>query len=127
MPSAEIDAAGRIYVAWHDCGFRAGCPTPNTTVNDLVMTRSDDGVTWSPPARVPVDGLDSKVDHLIPGLAVDRATGGDGARLAIAYYFVPNAPCALEACRVHVGFVESRDGGRTWSPPAELAPDEPMR
>src|SRR5207237_10129327 len=44
LPSAEIDGAGRVYVAWHDCRFRPGCAT-----NDIVISASDDGVSWSAP------------------------------------------------------------------------------
>src|SRR5262249_5094778 len=25
LPSAEMDASGRVYVAWQDCRFRSGC------------------------------------------------------------------------------------------------------
>lgn len=32
LPSAEIDAAGKVYVVWQDCRFRAsGAPAPPTT------------------------------------------------------------------------------------------------
>ena len=35
LPSAEIDAAGTVYVAWADCRFERSCRT-----NDIVMTHS---------------------------------------------------------------------------------------
>jgi hypothetical protein len=50
LPSAEIDAAGTTYVAWSDCRFRTGCPA-----NDIVVSRSTTGATWTAPARVPID------------------------------------------------------------------------
>src|SRR5205814_188413 len=31
LPSADVDAAGRLYLAWMDCRFRSGCPG-----NDIV-------------------------------------------------------------------------------------------
>src|SRR5215212_3013182 len=33
LPTAEIDAAGKVYVVWQDCRFRRGCKA-----NDLVLT-----------------------------------------------------------------------------------------
>src|SRR5262249_22014689 len=63
LPSAEIDSAGTVYVVWSDCRFRTNC-----TANDLVLSKSSDGVTWSTPARIPIDPTTSTVDHFIPGL-----------------------------------------------------------
>jgi hypothetical protein len=71
LPSAEIDAEGRVYVVWPDCRFRRACK-----VNDLVMTTSTDGISWTPVARVPIDSLNSRLDHFIPGLGVNPSTGG---------------------------------------------------
>jgi hypothetical protein len=84
LPSAEIDAAGKVYVAWEDCRFRQHCSS-----NDIVFSTSSDGVTWSDTARVPIDPVTSTVDHFIPGLAVDPTTSGTGAHLALTYYFYP--------------------------------------
>ena len=74
LPSAEIDAAGKVYVTWMDCRFRSGC-----TSNDIVMSTSSDGINWSGPARIPIDPVTSTVDHLIPGIGVDHATSGSSA------------------------------------------------
>src|ERR687885_1632110 len=71
LPSAEIAGDGTVYVAWEDCRFHKNC-----TANDIVFSKSSDGVTWSDPARVPIDSVDSGADHFIPGLAVDPATSG---------------------------------------------------
>jgi hypothetical protein len=118
IPSAEIDADGTIYVAWQDCRFRSGC-----TSNDIVMTSTTEAGygTWSTVQRVPIDPLSSTVDHFIPGLAVDPATAGSSARLALAYYFYPDAGCTAATCRLDVGFVTSTDGGATWTPPTQIA------
>ena len=84
MPTAEVDSSGRVYVAWSDCVFETNC-----NANDIVMTTSTDGVSWTPVVRIPTDPLNSGVDHLIPGLAVDRNTGGSTAHLALTYYYFP--------------------------------------
>jgi hypothetical protein len=115
LPTAEIDGAGRIYVAWEDCRFRKNCSS-----NDIVFSSSIDGVNWSPVQRVPIDDVTSRADHFIPGLAVDRSTLGSGAHLALTYYFYPDATCA-GGCQLDVGFISSPDGGSHWSTPTQLA------
>jgi hypothetical protein len=115
LPSAEIDASGKVYVAWEDCRFRQHCSS-----NDIVFSTSTDGVTWSDTARIPIDPVTSPVDHFIPGLAVDPTTSGSTARLALTYYFYPNAACG-GACRLEVGHISSPDGGAHWGPATQLA------
>ena len=115
LPSAEIDGAGRVYVAWQDCRFRAKC-----SANDIVLSTSADGVGWSKPARVPIDPVTSGEDHFIPGLGVDAATSGSGAHLALTYYFYPDATCA-GGCQLEVGYISSPDGGAHWGDPTTLA------
>jgi BNR repeat-like domain len=116
LHSTNVDAAGQVYVVWADCRFRPQC-----SANDLVMSASSDGMTWSPVVRIPIDPIDSGVDHFIPGLAVDRSTSGSTARLALTYYYYPSARCTSATCRLHVGFVASPDGGATWTEPETLA------
>jgi hypothetical protein len=113
--SADVDASGRIYVVWHDCRFRTNCSS-----NDLVMTTSTDGVNWTPVVRIPIDPLDSGRDHFIPGLAVDHGTSGNTAHVAASFYYYPDAACSGDGCELHAGFVESTDGGQTWSGKIEL-------
>lgn len=115
LPSAEIDAAGTVYVVWADCRFRTNCSS-----NDLVLTKSSDGVTWTSPARIPIDPVTSTVDHFIPGLAVDPTTSGNTAHLTLTYYYYPVSNCGTD-CDLWVGFVSSQDGGQTWSAPVPLA------
>jgi BNR repeat-like domain len=115
LPSAEIDAAGRVYVVWQDCRFRKGCK-----VNDLVMTTSTDGVTWTPVTRIPIDSLNSGVDHFIPGLGVDPSS--TTGQLALTYYFYRSSRCNKKSpCQLEVGHVQSNDGGVNWSPPTDVA------
>jgi hypothetical protein len=105
-----------VFVAWEDCRFEPGC-----TANDIVFSTSTDGAAWSAVQRVPIDAVGSTVDHFIPGIAVDPATSGTGAHLALTYYFYPNAACTETTCQLTVGYVSSPDGGAHWSPPTQLA------
>ena len=114
LPSAAMDAAGRIYVTWQDCRFRSTCDG-----NDIVMSTSDDGINWTVARRIPIDAAGG-ADHFIPGIGVDPATSGSTARLALAYYFYPDANCSTD-CKLEVGLVSSTDGGTTWSTPRLLA------
>jgi len=116
LPTAEIDAAGNALVAWEDCRFEPKC-----SANDIVFSRSPDGVNWSPVNRVPIDAVGSGADHFVPGLAVDPATSGSAAHLALTYYFYPNSACTPTTCALTVGYVSSPDGGAHWSAPTQLA------
>ncbi|MBV9713408.1 MAG: exo-alpha-sialidase, partial [Ktedonobacteraceae bacterium] len=104
LPSAEIDSAGKVYVVWQDCRFEPGC-----TANDIVMSTSTNGTRWSAVTRIPLDPVGSGIDHVIPGLGVDRTTSGSSAHLALAYYYCSST------CQLQVGFVSSTNGGSTWS------------
>jgi hypothetical protein len=115
LPSAEIAGDGTVYVAWQDCRFRKRCGS-----NDIVYSTSSDGVSWSAPARVPIDPATSPADHFIPGLAVDPGTSGSTTRLALTYYFYPDASCT-GGCQLDVGYTSSSDGGVTWGAPIQLA------
>lgn len=115
LPSAEVDKNGRVYVVWQDCRFRTGCPT-----NDIVMSTSDDGSTWSDPVRIPIDGLASTVDHFTPGIGVDPTTGGRRAHLALTYNYFPTDACTLDTCELFAGYVSSTNRGKSWSSPKTL-------
>jgi hypothetical protein len=116
LPSAAMDAQGKLYVTWADCRFQTNCSS-----NDIVISTSTDGITWSgSPARVPIDAIGSGVDHFIPGLGIDPATSGSSASLGLAYYYLPVASCALNACQLNVGYVSSDDGGSTWTVPTQM-------
>jgi hypothetical protein len=116
LPSAAIDAAGKVYAIWQDCRFRTGCSS-----NDLVMSTSTSGVTWTAPARIPIDPRSSTVDHFIPGLGVEPATSRSSAHLALTYYFYASANCDPSTCALYTGFISSPDGGATWTAPTTLA------
>jgi len=109
LPSAEIDGAGTVYIAWTDCRFRRSC-----RVNDIVITHSLNatGTSWSAVSRVPIDATSTRIDHFIPGLAVNTATSGSTAQLGLTYYFYPAGSTQLS-----VGFISSANAGATWSTP----------
>jgi hypothetical protein len=120
LPSAEVDSTGKVYVVWNDCRFRSGCAE-----NDIVMSTSVNGQSWTAPVRIPIDTTDSTVDHFLPGIGVQQGTGGATAHLGLIYYFYPTANCTSTTCRLTIGFVESSDGGTTWSAPVQV--QGPMR
>jgi hypothetical protein len=106
LPSAEVDRDGTVYVVWPDCRSRPQCG-----FNDLVLSRSADGSSWSAPTRIPIAARASRADFVIPGLGVDPSRVG---RLAVAYY-VYRLGAFLD-----VGFIRSQDGGRSWTSPRRL-------
>lgn len=109
LPTAEIDAVGKVYVAWEDCRFEPKC-----SANDIVFSSSADGQSWSDVTRIPISPADGTVDHFIPGLAVDPKTSGDSAHLALTYYFYPRSACG-GACQLEIGTNSSPDAGAHWS------------
>jgi hypothetical protein len=115
LPGATIDGAGNVYVVWSDCRFRSGC-----TTNDVVMSSSADGKTWSAVTRIPIDPVKSTVDHFLPGIGADPATSGSTAHLTIVYYYYPVSACN-NSCKLDVGFTTSSDGGKSWTAGKQLA------
>jgi hypothetical protein len=109
LPSAEIDGAGNVYVAWQDCRFRKRC-----SANDIVFSKSPDGLSWSTTTRIPIDSVTSGADHFIPGIAVDPATSGASAHVALTYYFYPDAACTVATCQLQAATISSPDGGASW-------------
>jgi hypothetical protein len=118
LPSVALDGAGTLYAAWADCRFRSSCHA-----NDIVVSTSTDGATWTGPVRVPLAPPSSTLDAMIPGLGADPTRPG---RLALVYaYFTPNS-CAAGGCTLGVAVVQSPDGGASWTKPLQLDA-EPMR
>jgi hypothetical protein len=98
--AADADVSGRVVAVWQDCRFRPEC-----AANDVVVSRSSDGITWSTPTRAT-----SGRNAVIPTLGVEPTSG----RLAIAYYVIQ--PTGIDA-----ELVTSTDGVR-WSAPQRLNP-----
>ncbi len=115
LPSAELDGAGKAYVAWQDCSFELNCAT-----NDIVFSTSPDGQQWSPVQRVPIGKVGSGQTDFIPGMGVDRATTGSKAHLGVTYYYVANANCSGSTCQIFAGFIASSNAGKTWNKPVAL-------
>jgi len=118
LPSAEVGFDGRVYTVWSDCRFSKGCKT-----NSLVISSSDDGVNWSAVRRVPInDGS----EQFIPGIGVKPDTTG---QLGLTYYFYADPSCGgkkTDPCELSVGYVQSNDGGTSWSNPQTLADPFPV-
>jgi hypothetical protein len=123
LPSADVDASGRVYIAWAGCRTRDGC-----AASDIVLATSADGVTWPGPIRVPTRNPGDRTAQFLPGLAVDPGTGGRGAHVAIAYYSLrePDS-CALTDCLgLNVSVIQSASSGTAWGRPQRLT-SNPMR
>jgi len=106
LPSVESDSNGTIYATWSDCRFRSSC-----TKNDLVLSTSTDGMTWTAPVQITAGA-----NAFIPGLAADPAHPG---RLAIVYahYY---GTCTRAPCILGMSIVQSGNGGKTWGAPQRL-------
>jgi hypothetical protein len=117
LPSAEIDGAGRVFVTWEDCRFRANCST-----NDLVYTTSTNGSTWTAVQRIPADpgGVSGTQDTFLPGMGVDKLTSGPGTHVSVTYYYFPNVSCTI-SCQLFAGSISSTNGGATWTAQVQFA------
>jgi hypothetical protein len=117
IPSAQRDYYGVAYVAWADCRFRAGC-----AANDIVISRSSNGIGWSAPSRVPIDSTSSGIDHFVPGLGVDPTSyTAETTRIGLTYHYYPQSSCTFTTCRLNIGFISSVNGGVSWSRPVHVA------
>lgn len=97
LPTAAVDATGKLYVAWADCSLHPGC-----TSQDILFCTSTDGLVWSPTARVG----GGNADVFVPGIAADPSAPG---RLAVVRY-------SLDAANtIGAEYTTSRDGGATWT------------
>jgi hypothetical protein len=115
LPSAQEDAAGKVYVVWEDCRFRSRCQS-----NDIVLSTSTNGTKWTPVVRIPIGNVTDAADHMIPGIGIQPGTSGSTAKIAIYYYYYPTNACDLQTCRLDVGFISSVNGGKTWSAPIQV-------
>ncbi len=111
LPSADADAAGKVYAVWFDCRFRRSC-----VADDLVLATSAGGGRWSRPVRVKVPRTGA-TDFVLPAIGVNPNARG---RLALTYYTL-NAPnCSLASCRLDAWFTTSKNGGGRWAIPRRL-------
>jgi hypothetical protein len=117
LPSAEIDSAGTVYVAWADCRFRSRLH-PKRHHLQRVDQRDHVGAA---PYRVPIDATGQYGRALHSGIGVDKSTSGNTARIGVTYYFYPNSSCTAATCQLNVGFISSTNGGNSWSAPTQIA------
>ena len=75
---------------------------------------------WSTVRRIPIVPVSSSADLFIPGMGVDRTTSGASAHIGVTFYGYPNASCTTSTCKLLAGFVESTNGGATWSSALKL-------
>jgi len=115
LPSAQDDASGRVYVVWNDCRFRSGCRS-----NDIVLSTSTNGTTWTRVVRIPIGSVSDDADHMLPGIGIQPGTSRSHAKIAIYYYYYPNNSCNQKTCRLDVGYVSSVNGGETWSAAVQI-------
>ena len=99
LPSADVDSAGRVWTAWHDCRG------PRAPANDVFVATSADGSSWSAPTAVTAGR-----NAVLPAIGIDAATG----RAAIAYHRVG-------ASGVDVELVESPGYRMRWGAPRRLS------
>jgi BNR repeat protein len=106
LPSLAADPDGVLYATWADCRFRSSC-----SANDLVLSTSTDGMTWTAPARIT-----SGTDAFIPGLTADPAHAG-GLAVVYAHYY---GTCSKAPCLLGIEITQSRNAGKSWSTPQRL-------
>jgi len=107
LPSGTVDPqTGMMYVAWQDGRFRH-------SHNDIVVSSSADGKTWSSPVRATTDSLTDGYDHFTPGIF---AVAGGG--LAVSYSVQKESPTLSGIIYTAVSL--SKNGGRTWTAPIRI-------
>ena len=110
LPSVDVDSNGTIYAVWHDCRFRPSCAR-----NDMVLSTSTDGLTWSAPVRIPLAPVASGESSSFPGSPRIPCTPG-GSASSTPTTTPARARAAARprrACSAS-GFAQSRDAGKTW-------------
>lgn len=122
LPSAEVAADGRIFVAWHSCNDLPGCSdvAAKRVTQGILLSTTTDGVTWTPPRRIPLGPRQAAL-RVLPGLGVDATTAGATTRLAVVYYEIGPFPCLL-GCTVSARVVTSGNAGDAWSEPVTVSP-----
>jgi len=128
MPSADVDTAGKIYLVWSDSRLRE-----DGVSNDVVLSTSTNGFTWSAPTRIPLPRESAGIakNYVLPAVAVAPKTAGKTAKLAVAVYSLrlrDGCKTFLPGCtkQVDAWLVQSKDGGKTWASPRLLSA-EPIR
>ena len=111
LPAAAVDPkTGAIYAVWDDGRFRSDGK------NDAVLSKStDNGTTWTRPVRVSTGPTNNKVDHYNVTVAADNGLVHVAWRQRDESGKTP-----LFAPVIDTYYRESRDGGKTFSPPLQV-------
>jgi hypothetical protein len=97
LPSADVDATGRIAAAWQDC-------LGEEPTSRVFVATSSDGIGWSSASAVT-----SGPSALLPAVGIDPESG----RVAIAYYRLLSSGMVAE-------FVEAAGAGAPFGPSRRL-------
>jgi len=114
LPSADYDTkTGTLAITWEDGRNH----TETHPVNDILVSTSTNGITWSAPVQVNPSSPTDYIDRYNPSISAS----GDGI-LHVAYRSRKEAddlanfsPSALTY------YQESGDGGATWSTPLQVS------
>lgn len=117
LPAAAVNPrTGQLYVAWEDGRYRTD------GLNDIVVSTSANGITWSAPARVNTGTAGDHVDHWNAMIDVGR----DGV-VHVGYrqrderqHGPTNRSVNGLSPSIDTYYQESRDGGRTWTAPLRV-------
>jgi hypothetical protein len=115
--SVDVDAGGTVYAAWRNCDFSPQCS------GEIDLVRSVDGVRWSAPVRIPTGPADGSIFYFLPAIAVDPATSGATAQIALLYHsMIPSRTCdpSYGCFEVSASLTTTANGGSTWTPPRQL-------
>src|SRR4051794_5181404 len=111
MPSASADPkSGTIYDVWDDTRFRSDGK------NDVLLSKSTDGVQWSDPVRVNGGPTNDKVNHYVPAVSVDE----NGVVHVMWRQRDESGAAPLFSDRIDTYYSESTDGGDHWSTPLQV-------
>jgi hypothetical protein len=107
--TATVDPrTGDAYVAWQDSRFRSG------EMNDIVLSHSNDGTTWSAPRVVNQDDARDGVDHFTPAIAASRE--------AVVVCFRTRQLRPGPSRLVQLACTSSPNDRRSWSTDVEIGP-----
>jgi hypothetical protein len=112
LPASAVDPkSGAIYAVYDDGRFRTD------DKNDAVFSKSsDEGQTWSAPARINPGSKTDKVNHYGVSVAVSE----DGVVHIMYRQRDESAAAPLFTDVIDTYYQESRDGGKTWSAPLKV-------
>ena len=108
LASAEVDAAGRMYVAWEGCPGAGSCYGEPHRHGHLRRRTSP----WTPAQSMTAG--ESGVDHFLPGIGASPTAAGQArARLPLDPRRLRERPGVYRASTS--SSTTSENGGRTWS------------